>query len=186
MKKLLALVAGLLLLPMAEACNMDVQNCIDFFTPDIMKYNNELKGNAVFKNDAAAWNAWQNKTQEFKQRVELCSTNKCTNQAFLTYHNYVINLVKKYRPLAEAQAAPAKAADKWADQCVVGAKPNVYAYADENGVTKTSVKVSEYTGYKVTKARGGPLVALVDTSSGQAVGWAKKAELQLQDLRNCN
>lgn len=193
MKKLFAFVFGLFAMTSVYACNFDVQNCVDLLTPDIVKYNGELKNNAAFMNDSNAVNAWQARTDAFKQKVDMCATNKCVNQKFLDYHNYVVGLVNKYRPLVKQQAStqvvsmtPAASTDKWADQCVVGKNPKVFAYTGEDGAVKTAIHISEYTGYKVTQANGGKLVALTNSENGQFTGWVKKSELQMQDLRNCN
>lgn len=185
MKKLVAVLASLLLGNVALACNMDVENCVDYLTPTIMKYNGELKNTPAFMNDENARNAWQQRTDAFKQKVDMCSTQKCVNQKFLDYHNYVVNLAKKYiyEVPKQAKAQPA-VNDKWADQCVVAARPNVVAYSDMSTSSKVG-NVSEYNAYKVSRTSG-QYVGLVNAENGKFVGWAKKAELQMQDLRNCN
>ena len=203
MKKLFVLIFGLFMMASSHACNMDVQNCIDFFTPDIVKYNGELKNNAVFMGDAAAVTAWQERTQAFKQKVDLCSTQKCVNQKFLDYHNYVVGLVNKYRPLAQKQQPSAKVVsttsaasnDKWFGQCVVTTKNVVIAYVDQSATTKV-VGFDPDKAYTVSQANGGNYVGLVtvsdytkpdpDASAGKFAGWVKKSDLEMLALRNCN
>lgn len=184
MKKVVFVVCGLLLGNAAMACNMDVQDCTDFLSPDIVKYNNELKKNQAFQKDGAAVKDWQNRTQSFKQKVDSCSTNKCVNQKFLDYHRYVIGLVKTYRPLAEQKTAakPAvKSNDPWMDQCVIGKKAETQVYLDEH-------RLSMFGGRRIVNTviqATGEMVAFMDKETGSRV-WAKKEDLEMQDLRNCN
>lgn len=102
------------------------------------------------------------------------------------FNTYVAQLTLNYgidnKPAAVA--APAPVQDKWAGQCVAAAKPGVNAYVDQSGASKAGA-VSEYIGYTVTQTAD-KLVGLKVAESGKFVGWAKKSELQMQDLRNCN
>lgn len=188
MKKQYVLFAGLFLATAAQACNMNVENCSGVFIPEINQYDSELGKNPEWQRNPDQ--EVVAKLERYRANGKACGTNKCINDWLFAYVNLIRTTTYKYRELAKNKAQVAATvrapSDKWTDQCVAGKKPNVFAYADESGGVKTAVIVSEYTGYKVAKANGGQLVALSNSETGQLIGWAKKSELQMQDLRNCN
>lgn len=185
MKKLIAVLGGLLLGNAALACNMDRDNCADIMLPELKRYSDELAANPNWKKNAVPADVASIK--RYQDRLDMCTTNKCVNETLFYFTNQMRGLAGKYRQVAApTKVVPAQIQDKWTDQCVAGKKPNVFAYSDEGGAAKTNVKVYEAAGYKVTKANGGQLVGLVDSENNQFIGWAKKSELQMLDLRNCN
>lgn len=101
-------------------------------------------------------------------------------------------MVEKYRPLAKAEAnqklAPKTTVDdKYADQCVAVTKADVPKYSDGTG-TKQTGTVTQYRTYSVTQVNGGKLIGLTSLSDDDRkfVGWVKKTDVIMQDLRNCN
>lgn len=89
MKKLFVVLFSMFLsVPAFALCvNLDRDNCVDVVMPDIMKYTNELKANSVFMRDSAAVSAWNSRADQFKQRADMCTGMRCTNLAFIGYHN---------------------------------------------------------------------------------------------------
>lgn len=185
MKKIFVIVFGLTIFSAAQACNLNTQNCGELWNGSIQRYSMTLKANPIFMRDGLE--AYKQEYQRYAQRYDNCTTFLCQNRATNAWHDYLLKTMMDYdyRLKSQGQASAKAVNDKWADQCVVAAKPNVAAYSDMSASSKVS-SVSEYTGYKVSQTNGSQYVALTNSQDGKFVGWAKKSELQMQDLRNCN
>lgn len=181
MNKLFAAVLSLSLSATAFACNWDRQNCTESILKDVPQQLAALKQNQEFMQKYGQ--EVQFKAQYTDQQARTCNSNRACNTVYNNFAGWVylhyMNYVKKPQQQA-AKSVP----DDWASQCVIG-KGAGAIYSDATGVVKTA-KVSDYGPYNVTQTNGGALVGLTDAESNKFVGWAKKAELQMQDLRNCN
>lgn len=184
MKKLLAALCGLLFVTAAQACNWNAENCTFEMLNNIQRQIGNLKQNPKFMQEKFA--ELQAKAQYIDRKTASCSNWKCSNDTMSEFNTYVAQLTLNYGIANKPAVAPAPAPvqDKWAGQCVLAAKPGVNAYVDQSGTSKAGA-VSEYIGYTVTQTAD-KLVGLKVAESGKFVGWAKKSELQMQDLRNCN
>jgi len=194
MKKLIAVLGGLLLGNFALACNMDRDNCADVMLPELKRYSDELAANPNWKKNADPADAASIK--RYQSRLDMCSTNKCVNETLFYFTNQMRGLAGKYRQAAApTKVVPAQIQDKWSDQCVVINKANAPLYSDSNGQQQTG-KFNLYVAYSVTKTTGGQLVGLTTVpdydkpdpmaGAGKFAGWARKSDLEMQDLRNCN
>lgn len=184
MKHLLAALCGLLSITAAQACNWTGENCSFSIYEEANRQVGNLKQNPKFMQEKFA--ELQAKAQYIDRKAASCSNWKCANDTAFEYSSYVSKLSLAYMNTNKpaAVAAPALVQDKWSGQCVVAAKPGVSAYVDQSGASKAGA-VSEYIGYTVTQSAD-KYVGLKVAESGKFVGWAKKSELQMQDLRNCN
>lgn len=184
MKKLLVVLCGLLSVTAAQACNWSAENCSLRIYEEASRQVGNLKQNPKFMQEKFA--ELQAKAQYIDRKAASCSNWKCVNDTAFEYSSYVSKLTLNYMNTSKpaAVAAPAPVQDKWSGQCVVAAKPGVNAYVDQSGASKAGA-VSEYIGYTVTQTAD-KYVGLKVAESGKVIGWAKKSELQMQDLRNCN
>lgn len=183
MKEIFAFAIGLTFFSWAQACDWDRQDC-----------SNEILGRAKPKLDwlrqnpdfmQKHWAEIQNKSANTDANVKYCKTMRCINQTYNDFAGRIEWYYMEYTKKPAQQPAQKTPADKWAEQCVVAAKPNVAAYSDMAATTKNG-SVSEYTGYKVSQTNGSQYVGLTNSQDGKFVGWVKKSDLQMQDLRNCN
>ena len=67
---------------------------------------------------------------------------------------------------------------------MIGKANVINTYSDESGSTRIGVLPD--TAFNVTKTNGGQLVGLTNAENKKFVGWVKKSDLQMQELRNCN
>lgn len=186
MKKILTFVFGLMFFAAAQAqvCNQNTQDCSELWVGSIKRYEGFLRTNPVFMKDGVPYY-----TQEFQKYTESwnnCSTWLCRNRATQGWHDKVMKIMMDFDSKLKQQGKVNAVAptDKWSDQCVVAKNPKVSAYTDMSGNSKAG-EVSEYIGYKVTKTSN-EYVGLTNSQNGRFSGWAKKAELEMQDMRNCN
>lgn len=184
MKKLFALLIGLVTFSAAQACNWNGENCSFSIYNEASRQVGNLKQNPKFMQEK--YDELMTKAQYIDRKSASCSNWKCVNDTAFEYSTYVSKLSLAYMNTSKpvAVAAPAPIQDKWSGQCVVAAKPGVNAYLDQTGNSKLG-DVSEYIGYTVTQSAD-KFVALKVAETGKFVGWSKKSDLQMQDLRNCN
>lgn len=187
MKTIVAIVIGLMSFSMAQAqvCNQNAQDCSELWVGSIQRYEATLRANPIFMRDGVP--GYTQEFQKYTQSWKNCSTWLCRNRTTQGWHDKVMWMMMDYEAKQKQQSKVTSAvpADKWADQCVVAAKPNVVTYSDMSAANKVG-GVSENVGYKVSQTNGGKYVGLTNSQDGKFVGWAKKSELQMQDLRNCN
>lgn len=185
MKKIFAVLIGLMLSSAAFACNSNTENC-SFNTLEASKrYVEKLMKIPGFVG-SKDHNDLVDRAKYTDGKIASCSNWKCVNQTAMGYLNFVSVMERDYVATpAKATAAPVAVAvqDKWADQCVYVEKANVAKFNDGAGAQQAGV-LKQYSTYTVAQVNGGKLVGL--GTDGKFVGWAKKTELQMQDLRNCN
>ncbi len=197
MKKLFAALCGLLSVTAAQACNWNAENCTFEMLNNIQRQIANLKQNPKFMQEKFA--ELQAKAQYIDRKTASCSNWKCSNDTMSEFNTYVAQLTLNYgianKPAVAPAPAPAPVQDKWSGQCVIAAKSGVVAYVDQSASNKAA-GLNENQAYSVTQANGGKYVGLAtvpdyskpnpDAGAGKFVGWVKKSDLQMQDLRNCN
>ena len=183
MKKMLFAVLGLTLSAAAFACNWDRQNCTNEILKDTPAQLEALKQNQEFMRTQGQ--NIQTKIAVTESRAKSSNSMRAYNSTYNDFAGWVYLNYQNYVKKPQQQAAK-PVEDKWADQCVVGKNNNVFAYSDDTGVVRTSTKISGVAPYRVSRVNGGKLVGLTDAEDGKFIGYAKKAELEMQDLRNCN
>jgi hypothetical protein len=202
MKKVFAVLIGSFISSVAmAACNWNAENCVFDELEHTNKIIAEMLQNPAYV--AEKHNSVVEKAQYTDRKVKSCGGWKCYNDAISQYNVFVGGIHNFYGrrngvfPQAAA-AAPAQKPvnDKWADQCVIGKQKvkTIMVYRDAEG-TQT---VGELGGsaYTVSNVNGGKLVGVKtvpdyskpnpDAGAGKFVGWVKKSELDMQELRNCN
>lgn len=197
MKYLLAALCGLLSITAAQACNWNAENCTFEMLNNIQRQINNLKQNPKFMQEKFA--ELQAKAQYIDRKTASCSSWKCSNDTMSEFNTYVAQLTLNYgiasKPAVVAAPAPAPVQDKWSGQCVIVAKSGATVYVDQSATNKAAA-LNENLAYTVTQANGGKYVGLAtvpdyskpnpDAGAGRFVGWVKKSDLQMQDLRNCS
>ena len=129
-----------------------------------------------------------------------CTTNQCFSNALISRSISLLGELKQYKNKqtaavpAAAVSAVNKSADKWIDQCVI-AKGNAVIYTEQNGTVKKGI-MPQTTAFSVSVANGNDLVGIKtvpdwnadnpEANANKFVGYVKKSELEMQDLRNCN
>lgn len=181
MKKHFVVALGLSLSAGAFACNWDRQDCTNVILKDTPAQLEALRQNPEFMKKYGT--EVQRKVQHTESLAKSSNSSRAYNTAYNNFAGWV-NL--QYIDYIKKPAQMATTTDKWANQCVIGKNNNVFVYSDDTGVVRTSAKVSAFAGYKVTRANGKDLVGLTDAEEGTFIGYAKKAELEMQDQRNCN
>lgn len=186
MKKIFAVLIGLMLSSAAFACNSNTENCsfsplntAKGFVEDLMK----IPGFVGSKEH----NDLMDRAKYTDGKISSCSNWKCVNQTATGYMAFVSVMKQNYiaKQTKTTAAAPVAVAvqDKWAEQCVYVEKANVAKFNDGTGAQQAGV-FKQYSTYTVAQVNGGKLVGL--GTDGKLVGWAKKTDLLMQDLRNCN
>lgn len=193
MKKIIVVFCGLLLGNAAMACNMDRDNCADTMLPELKRYADELSANPKWQKNADPTDVA--KVKRYKERLDMCSTNKCVNETLFYYTNEMRGLASKYRQAtASVKPAPAAQQDIWENQCVYVPKANVARYWDPRGSEEFGV-LRQYAVYLVSqtdkiyvnlKQTPNDVQAYPNEGKGSWIGWVKKSDLEMQDLRNCN
>lgn len=185
MKRLIAIIAGSMFFTAAHACNWDRQDCSDQILGEAVPKLNWLRQQPGFNEKHGK--EIENKARQTDINAKTCNSRRGCNQVYNDFAGliniYYYQYQREQKATQQAEA-PKALADKWAGQCVVAAKSGVVAYVDQSGASKTG-PISEYIGYTVTQTAD-KFVGLKVAESGKFVGWAKKSELQMQDLRNCN
>lgn len=194
MKKISVLLLGLSAIPVAQACNWNAENCTYYMQEEVQRQIGALKQNPKFMQEK--FGELQQMAQRIDRKTASCSSWRCTNDAWSEFNNYVSQLTLNYvinKPKA-SPVAPAAPTDKWANQCVVGKTVKAPIYRDAEGIQ--AIGNLDYSAYAVSQTNGGKLVGLKsvpdygqpnpEANAGKFIGWVKKADLQMQDLRNCN
>ena len=182
MKKILTFVFGLMFFSAAQACNWDRQDCSDEILGKAIPKLNWLKQQPGFNEKHGQ--EIQDVARQTDINARTCNSPRGCNTIYNNFAGRIDLYYYQYQRQAKAAQQPATQADKWSDQCVIAKSPKVFAYTDMSCNAKVG-DVSEYIGYKVTKTSG-EFVGLTNSQNGKFTGWAKKAELQMQDMRNCN
>ena len=185
----MSMLVGMFMSLSAYACNWDRQNCGDVILKDVPQQLTDLYRNPQFMQKYG--NEVQYKVQNIDNRIKNCGTQRACNQAYgdfagwvyIQHQNYVKNPQRNNQQQVQLAQAP-KTADKWTDQCVIGKANVINTYSDESGSTRIGVLPD--TAFNVTKTNGGQLVGLTNAENKKFVGWVKKSDLQMQELRNCN
>ena len=176
----------------AFACNINTQNCAELWNPSIQRYSAMLKANPVFMNEGLE--SYKKEYQRYSQRWDNCTTIRCQNHATNDWHDYLLKIMMEYDSKLKHQTKTTAIKDKWADQCVIGKNMKVLVYKDVDGTQAIGELGND--AYSVSHTNGGKLVGLKtvpdytqsnpDANAGKFIGWVKKANLDMQDLRNCN
>lgn len=195
MKKIFVVLSGMLCVTAAQACNWNAENCTFEMLNNIQRQINNLKQNPKFMQEKFA--ELQAKAQYIDRKKASCSSWKCSNDTMSEFNTYVAQLTLSYMNTSKpaAAAAPAPVQDKWSGQCVIVAKSGATVYVDQSATNKAA-GLNENLAYTVSQTNGGKYVGLAtvpdyskpnpDAGAGKFVGWVKKSDLQMQDLRNCN
>lgn len=182
MKKIFSIVFGLMFFSAAQACNWDRQDCSDEIIGKAVPKLNWLKQQPGFNEQHGK--EIENLARQTDINARTCNSARGCNTIYNNFAGRIELYYSQYQRQAKMAQQPAAPADKWSNQCVVAKKPKVVAYSDLSGAIKAG-EVSEYIGYKVSKTSN-EYVGLTNSENGKFTGWAKKAELELQDMRNCN
>lgn len=185
MKNIFAVLIGLMLSSSAFACMWTTENCSFEVLNEASGHVQDLKQNQRFM-ESGKFDELANKAKYADGKMKSCSNWLCVNNAAVAYLSYVKQLKRDYPSMpVKTTAAPVAVAvqDKWAEQCVYVEKANVAKFNDGAGTQQAGV-LKQYSTYMVTQVNGGKLVGL--GTDGKLVGWAKKTDLLMQDLRNCN
>lgn len=192
---IIGVLVGMFISLSTYACNWDRQNCADNILKDVPQQLGELYKNPQFMQKFG--NEVQFKAQYTDKRIQSCATNRACNQAYADFAGWIylnhLHYVKK--PQQQTQMVQSsKINDQWTDQCVVGKNMKVLIYNDPSGA-KVIGELGE-TAYQVSQVNGGKLVGLKtvpdynlpdpNVGAGRFIGWVKKANLDMLDLRNCN
>lgn len=192
MKHLLAALCGLISVTAAQACDWDRQDCSDEILGQAKPKLEWLKQNPDFMQKH--WNEVQRKANNTDINSKTCNSRRACNQVYGDFAGLITLYYMEYKNKPTV-VAPAPVQDKWAGQCVIVAKTGATAYVDQSATNKAA-GLNENLAYTVTQTNGGKYVGLAtvpdyskpnpDAGAGKFVGWVKKSDLQMQDLRNCN
>jgi len=195
MKHLLAALCGLLSISAAQACNWTGENCSFSIYEEASRQVGNLKQNPKFMQEK--FNELMEKAKYIDRKAASCSNWKCVNDTAFEYSSYVSKLTLAYMNTSKpaAVAAPAPVQDKWSGQCVIAKRAGISAFVDQSATAKINTFNANAT-WTVTTANGGDYVGIStvpdydkpdpNAGAGKFVGWVKKSDLQMQDLRNCN
>lgn len=188
----------------AFACDWDRQDCSNKILGEFKQRINPLLQDPEFvQRYQKRLKELDFKAQYTDNRVRNCNNYRCMNQAYNEFaiEAYLLQVdYKKYKTSGK-QTSPVSQVnqtstikDKWADQCVIGKNMKVLVYKDVDGTQAIGELGND--AYSVSHTNGGKLVGLKtvpdytqsnpDANAGKFIGWVKKANLDMQDLRNCN
>ena len=185
MKKTMMLLFGLFLSGAALACNMDRQDCSGLMIPELQRYADELSNNKAWQTGADPKDVA--KVKRYGERLNNCADYKCSNQVLFYYTNEMRGLASKYRQSTAPKQKAVAREDSWKGQCVYVPNANITKYYDPRGNDASGVvKGGVYMTTRSSDSGDYIDVVTIPDEGSSWVGWVKKVDLEIQDLRNCN